>query len=430
MKNILISLFFILGITALTAQTPVPAKSQDRPILIKGGTAHIGDGTIVENSLIAFAEGKITLVAAAGSSPEPPNHDIIDASGKHVYPGFILTNSQIGLTEVSSIRAMSDFQERGQINPNIRSVIAYNTDSEMVPAMRFNGILIAESVPLGGLISGTSSVMEMDGWNWEDACHTMDIGIHLRWPSRTTRDFDSATFTINEKPNKDYNKLYESLNKHFKDVLAYSKAESREVNLKMEAMQKLFSGDQILFIHAGGAKEIIESVRFAQHHGVKKIIIIAGTDASYVADFLAEQDIPVILPPTHSLPTRPDQDIDLPYRLPQILSEKGVQVSLSHTGAQGNARNLPFYAGTAVAYGMDREEALKTITLHPAKVLGVDHRLGSLTVGKDATLFISKGDALDIRGNVLQHAFIQGKKINLFGKQQELFERYSAKYGH
>ncbi len=422
-----------LGITfslpgVILSQTPVPAEVQSQPIVIKGATAHLGTGNIIENSIIAFDQGKITLVADASNTEEPSGHRLIDASGKHIYPGFILANSQIGLTEVAAIRAMTDFRETGQINPNIRSVISYNTDTELVPALRFNGILIAESAPTGGLISGTSSVMEMDGWNWEDACHTMDIGIHLNWPQRTKRDFDFNTFTVNETPNKDYQKQVDALTKHFLDAKVAK--EENVHNLKLRALEELFTGNKILFIHAAGAKEIIEGIRFAQSQGVQKIRLIAGTSASYVSEFLAEHQIPVILPPTHTLPSRPDQDIDLPYRLPFLLSEQGVQVSLAHQGSQGNARNLPFYAGTAVAYGMDKEKALQMITLHPATALGVADRLGSLTIGKDATLFISNGDALDVRGNVLTHAFIQGREIDLFGKQQQLFQRYSNKYGH
>ena len=413
----------------LHTQTPVPAANQAQPVLIKGATAHIGNGEIIANSLVAFDQGKITLVADANVATEPVDHQIIDATGKHLYPGFILANSQIGLTEVSAVRAMNDYQERGDINPSIRSVISYNTDTEMVPALRFNGILIAETVPSGGLISGSSSVMEMDGWNWEDACHSMDVGLHMHWPQRIERAFDFSTFSINETPNKDYDELKASLKKHFQDAMAYGQS-SATTNLKLASMQGIFSGDQILFIHASGAKEIIESVRFAQAQGVKKIRVIAGTDALLVAEFLVDQQIPVILPPTHRLPSRPDQDIDLPYRLPYLLTEKGVQISLSHPGGPANGRNLPFYAGTAVAYGMDKEEALKTITLHPAMALGIEDRLGTIANGKDATLFISEGDALDIRTNVLTHAFINGREIDLFGKQQELFERYSNKYGH
>ncbi len=428
-------LFYILALqlslnTALLSQVPIPAPAQEQAILLKGGTAHLGDGQVISNSLIGFDKGKLTVVAAAGTAVDESAFKVVDISGKHVYPGFILPNSQLGLVEVSSVRAMDDAAEQGSINPNVRSVISYNTDSENIATMRFNGILLAEATPTSGMISGTSSVMEMEGWNWEDACHSMDIGIHLNWPAKMSRRFDFNTFTVSTQPNKDYGKQVAGLKSHFADAVAYGAKAKKEVNLKMAAMQGLFDGTQILFIHAGAAKEMVESIRLAKEMGVKKITLIGGADALFVADFLKEHDIPVILPPTHTLPARTDHAIDLPYELPHLLTEAGVQVSLSHTGMLAHSRNLPFYAGTAVAYGMDKEDALKTITSNTAKALGIDKRVGTLAVGKDASLFVSEGDALDIRTNILSHAFISGKEVVLPNKQQALFKRYSDKYGH
>jgi len=412
------------------AQVPIPVSAQASPVLLKGGTAHLGNGQVIQNSLIGFDNGKLTLVQDAATSVDESGYQVIDISGKQVYPGFILPNSQIGLEEVSSVRAMSDSRERGDINPNIRSVISYNTDSEFIPTFRFNGVLIAESVPRGGTISGTSSVMEMEGWNWEDAAHTLDVGVHLNWPSRITRRFDFATFTRKSEPNKNYNKNIAGLKDHFAATKAYMEAPSKTANVKLDAMQGLFDGSKRLFLHVGTAKEIVESVRFAQQQGVKNITVLADEAALYVADFLKENNIPVILPQTQRVPDRTHQAVDLPYELPHLLTEAGVTVSLSHQGMQAHGRNLGFYAGTAAAYGMDKEAALKTITSNTAKALGIDDRVGTLEVGKDATLFVSEGDALDYKGNILSHAFISGKLVVLPNKQQELFERYSTKYGH
>jgi len=411
------------------AQRPVPAPAQSEPILITGVTAHIGNGNVIENAVIGFNEGKITLVSAADQAAEQSGYRIIDGAGKHVYPGFILANSQLGLEEVSSVRAMSDSDERGEINPNIRSVISYNTDSEYIPTMRFNGILLAESTPQGGTVSGTSSVMEMEGWNWEDAVHTMDIGIHLNWPQRNTRSFDFATFTVKMEVNKDYEKDVRALRSHFADAVSLGKMSDPKRNLKLEAMQGLFDGKKILFIHAEGAKEAVEGIRLAQSSGVQKIVLIGGSQSLHIAQFLVDNDIKLIIPPTHQLPERPDDPIDLPYQLPHLLTEAGVEVSLSHTGMLAGGRNLPFYAGTAVAYGMEKEEALKLITLNPARALGIEDRVGSLEVGKDATLFISEGDALDIRTSLVSHVFISGKEVILNAKQQKLWKMYEEKYG-
>lgn len=431
MKRSIYIIFLCLGIVYQGfSQVPIPVADQASPILLKGGTAHLGNGQVIQNSLIGFDKGKLTLVQDAATSTDESSYQVIDITGKHVYPGFILPNSQMGLEEVSSIRAMRDSREAGTINPNIRSAISYNTDSEFIPTMRFNGILLAESTPRGGTISGTSSVMEMEGWNWEDAAHTLDIGIHLNWPARMKSRFDFATFTRKTEVNKNYQKNINSLKDHFADTKAYAQAATKVSNLKLAAMQGLFNGTKTLFIHANSAKEIVESVRFAQQQGVKKITILTDEAALYVADFLKENNIPVILPPTQRVPDRNDMAVDLPYELPHLLTEAGVTVSLSHQGMQSQARNLAFYAGTAVAYGMDKEAALQTITSNTAKALGIDARVGTIEVGKDATIFVSEGDALDYNGNILNYAFIRGKMVVLPNKQQELFERYSKKYGH
>lgn len=430
MKKIILILFAFVSV-ASWAQTPVPSKAQAKAIALTGGVAHLGNGQVIKNSVIAFEKGKLTLVTDATTARlDLSKYEVINIDGKHVYPGFILPNSQVGLQEVSSIRAMNDYSERGELNPNVRSIISYNTDSEYIPTYRFNGVLLAETTPTGGLISGSSSVVEMEGWNWEDAAHTVDMGIHMNWPARLRRQFDFNTFTFAESPNRDYDKQVGDLELFFAEATSYGKLSSKEANLKLEAMQGLFDGKKGLFIHVNNSKEIIESVRFAQRSGVKRIVVVGGLDALWVADFLKENKIPVILPSTHALPARNDDDVDLPYKLPFLLSQAGVTISLSNDDALHGSRNLGFYAGTAVAYGMDKEEALKAITSNTAKALGIDQRVGTLEVGKDATLFVSEGDALDYRTNKLTHAFISGKSVTLPGIQEELYDRYSNKYGH
>ena len=429
------AIIYSIAITLLTtqgvqSQAPVPAKPQDKKIVLTGGVAHLGNGTVIQNAVIGFDKGKLTVVANASTNPNISGYEEMKITGKHVYPGFILPNTQLGLSEVSAIRAMNDFTERGDMNPNVRALPAYNTDNEFTATMRFNGILLAESTPTGGVISGTSSVMEMEGWNWEDAAHSIDVSIHLNWPPRMKRELDFATFTFSEVVNKDYDKIVGELNYFFADARGYGKLGVKERNLKMDAMQGLFEGKKSLALHTNNPKEIIESVRFAQKFGVQRIVVVTATGAYLVADFLRENKIPVILTATHDLPERPDDDIDMPYKLPYLLSSAGVSVALSHTDLLGRARNLPFYAGTAVAYGMDKEEALKTVTSNPAKALGIDARVGTLEVGKDATMFVSEGDVFDFRTSILTHAFISGKAITLPYKQQELYERFSRKYGH
>lgn len=430
MKKLTYILLSFVLVQAAWAQKPVPAAPQSKPIALTGGVAHIGNGQVIQNATITFDKGKIVqVIDASNSTANLSGFEVIDIKGKHVYPGFILPNSQVGLQEVNSIRAMNDFSEQGQLNPNVRSLISYNADSEYIPTFRFNGVLLAETTPTGGMISGTSSVMEMEGWNWEDAVHTKDIGVHMNWPAIMSRQFDFSTFTVSQAPNKNYEKEIGDIEKFFSEASAYSNLATKEVNLKFEAMTGLFAGTKTLFIHADNPKEIVESVRTAQRVGVKRITIVGGEGGIYVAEFLKENKIPVILGATHNLPAREDADIDMPYKLPHLLTQAGVTVSLSNDKSLHGARNLGFYAGTAVAYGMDKEEALKTITSNTAKALGIDSRVGTLEAGKDATLFIAEGDALDYRTNKVTYAFIRGKLVTLPGNQEELFDRYSKKYG-
>lgn len=421
-------ILFLFSTTVVKAQLPQPASLQTDAILLKGGVAHLGNGKVIQNSLIGFDEGKITIVGDATTSKiEVAGYTMINITGQHVYPGFILTNTNLGLEEVSALDATIDSYEVGQMKPHVRSLVAYNTDSKIPPTLRYHGILMAETTPKSGRISGTSSVMNLDGWNWEDAALKADVGIHMSWPSLMGGHFDYETFTYIREPNKKYDSQVGELATFFGDSKAYSEMDEKERNLKLGAMSGLFDGNKILYIRANSAKEIVQSVRFSQFYGVDKIVILAGIDALDAASFLAENKIPVILPNVHSLPGS-DQVVELPYELAGLLTKAGVTVTLSHSGMLARARNLPFYAGTAAAHGLGKEQAVQLLTLNAAKILGIDSEVGSLEEGKRATLFVSKGDALDMMTNDLSHAFIDGKTIHLDGEQQALYKKYSEKY--
>ena len=233
------------------------------------------------------------------------------------------------------------------------------------------------------------------------------------------------------KENKKYAEAVAEFNRFFSNALAYSKSNNyAEKNLRFEAMRGLFDGSKKLFIHANFVKEITEAINFSKNHKVKKMVIVGGYDAWMVTDMLKENNIPVILKRVHSLPERQEDDINLPFKLPKLLQDAGVLFCLENAGGMEamGTRNLPFYAGTAAAYGIDKETALSLITLNTAKILGIDKTCGSLTVGKDATLFISEGDALDMRTNKVSAAFIQGRLLDLDNHQEKLYRKYSKKY--
>jgi len=425
------ALLFLAGAlaTAAFAQVPKPAAPQQEPMLLVGAAIHVGDGTVIENGSIAFEDGKIThVIDGAPVGLDQGRFKVIDLAGKRIYPGFILPCTDLGLVEVNQMRASVDNAERGEYNPNVRSIIAYNTDSELIPTLRYNGILLAQIAPQGGTIPGTSSIVELDGWNWEDAVAKMDDGVHLDWPARISRRFSFETFSVETRPNPRYDETVRELSKLFNNAQAYvAMAQPEDSNLKLAAMGGLFDGSKTLYVYADVAKEIVEGLTFAKDHGVQRVVLVGGGDALHVAEFLKKHQIPVILGDVHDLPGRTHEDVDLAYKKPALLKEAGVSFALSYESRM-SARNLAFFAGTAAAYGLGKEAALSAITLEPAKILGIDDRVGSLAVGKDATLFVSDGDALDMRGNRVIHAFIRGKALNLPGMQQRLYERYREKY--
>ena len=413
---------------SVLAQVPSPGKPQENPIALVGVTAHIGNGTVIENAVVGFDGGKITIVEERSdvSDDQLSGYEVVELEGKHVYPGFIMPITNLGLTEIGAVRATRDSREIGELNPNIRSIIAYNTDSENIPTFRFNGILYAQITPEGGRISGSSSVVGLDAWNWEDAVVKMDEGIHTNWPGKYSREFDFSTFTVNRVPNKDYEQDVQKIKTLIEDTKAYMEIGETN-NLKLEAMKGLFDGSKTMYVHTGSAQEIVESVKILKEYGVQKIVLVEAEEALLVAEFLKENDIPVIISDVHRLPSRAEDPIDLPYSLPALLTKEGITVSLMYYGVS-NARNLPFYAGTAATYGLGKEEALKCITLNTAKILGIDDIAGSLETGKDASLFVSEGDALDMRTNILERAYFQGRFLDLEGIQQRLYQKYKEKY--
>lgn len=425
--NPIVIILFLFFIHTAQAQRPTPVDSSARRVLLLGATAHIGDGQVIEMSAIGIDSGKISFIMdAKGFRPDPKAFDtIIYVHDKHVYPGFIALNTNLGLSDLELVRATNDFRETGWLNPGSRTLIAYNTDSRVIPTVRDNGILMAQIVPQGGLISGTSSVVQLDAWNWEDAAIKADEGIWMNWPSM--RIYKAPWADPEEEQRERNEKSMRALLRQFDDAKAYAAGGSSNINPHLEAMKGLFNGSKKLYIRSEYAREIIEAIQFADKYGLK-IVIVGGSDAWMVTDLLKEKNIPVILVRTHSLPYREDEAVDLKYRLPALLMKAGVQVAIADEGFW-QQRNLGFQAGSAAGYGLSKEEALMTITSIPAKILGIESTCGVLADGKDATLFISAGDALDMTGNKIELAYIKGRQIDLNNYQKELYRRYAKKYG-
>ncbi len=425
MKKTILSIFVILSLLLQSFAQQTPAPAQKEVISVTGATAHIGDGTVIENAILVFEDGKIT---ALGTDVQPKG-TVIDAKGKHLYPGFIAPNKSLGLIEVNAVRASNDQDEIGEIIPHVRSLIAYNAESKVVESMRPNGVLIGQITPQGGRISGTSSIVQFDAWNWEDAAVKVDDGVHLRWPNTFRRGRWWLGEERGYKPNNKYQEEVTQVATFLQGAAAYGKSAAKEMNPAFAAMQGVFDGSQKLYLYADGEREIMDGVMLAKNSGVPQIVLVGGYHAYKITDFLKEHDIPVLVQFTHNLPVFDDEEYDLPYKLPKLLSDAGLLVALQNGEASNfQTRNLPFYAGQVVGQGMEKEKALQLISGNAAKILGIDDLYGTLEVGKSATFFLSEGDALDMRTNQLTHAFIDGRELSLETHQTELWKRYMGKY--
>ena len=436
MHKTLVVLTWLFLTKALTAQETVyPAAKHTGTTVISNATIHTGSGETIENGTVVITDGKIASVGKNISAPAGAT--VINAQGKHVYPGLILPISNLGLVEISAVRATNDLQEIGELNPNVRSIVAYNTDSRVINTLRSNGILLANVVPQGSLVAGSSSVVQLDAWTWEDAAYKTDGGIHFYMPSLLPRPrvgFGGSS-SGGSNPQSQPDPVKEGLEKidriksFFYEAKAYHAEPSHdETNLKFAAVKGLFEKKQKLYIHANTVKQMLIALDFVREFGFD-VVIVGGSDSWQIADLLKQNQVSVILGQSHSLPTLQDDDIDQPYKTAGMLQKAGVLFSITDDDPQNRGRNLPFNAGTAVAYGLTKEQALQAITLNAAKIMGVADKTGSLEPGKDANIIISEGDILDMRTSIVTDAFIQGRKIDLMDKQKLLNERYNRKYG-
>lgn len=429
-KYILALTLSVIGLKSFAQANISPAKPQDKKTIVMGAKLHVGNGKVIENSYLIFDKGKIIGVGdATVARIDMTGATVINANEKHIYPGFIALATNLGLIEISSVKATLDYSEIGDFNPHIRAIVAYNTDSKVPATIRSNGVLMAQITPQGGTISGSSSVVQLDAWNWEDAVIKKDDAIHLNWPiTPKVRNSRNSPIISAESIKERTQNLINGLDQFFTEAKAYSETDKPIViNTRFASMKHLFDGSQRLFITATGEKDIIAAVKFAKKHGITPVIV-GGNDAYLITSFLKQNNISVIVNEPHELPDSDDNDVNMPYKNAGVLANAGVDVVMRMQG-YWQLRNLPFMAGTIAAWGLDKEKALQTITLNAAKVLGIDKTAGSLEIGKDATFFISAGDALDMKSNKVEQAFIQGRDINLDNLHKQLYKKFSDKYG-
>ncbi|MBH30737.1 MAG: hypothetical protein CMG71_01955 [Candidatus Marinimicrobia bacterium] len=429
-----ISFLLISLLSSALASDQVPAPPQAHPILLTNGTIHTISNDQIRRGAILFDNGVITAVGRKITNL-PDNTETIDLNGKHVYPGMIAAASVMGLTEIGAVAVTRDFSERGDVNPNVRAEVAYNPDSEIIPVTRSNGVILAHSCPTGGLISGTSAVMMLDGWTWENATLKAPAGLHINWPNMGA--VQSRYFRMTEEEAaKQREEALNKLDATFEEARRYQTAKEAatqsgritvDTDLRWEAMLPVLRREVSVFMHASEIRQIESAVEWSNRHNVK-MVIVGGYDAWRVADLLKKYEIPVIYEGVNALPRRRWEDFDTAFTAPLKLHEAGVKFSISMgTRGASNHRNTPYEASKAASYGLPKKEALKSVTLYAAEILGIDEKVGSLEKGKDATLIITDGDPLEMTTQVEQ-VYIQGKEIDMGDRHKALYKKYKEKY--
>lgn len=440
-NKIFLAITLLFGAGMAHASPNIPPPPQTQAIMVTGATLHTVTGDTIVNGRMLVDKGRITAIGTASSVPDQAGARVLNFAGKHIYPGLIAANTTLGLVEVQAVRATVDSAEAGAINPNARALVAINADSELFPVARANGVLAALSVPkpgAAGLITGTSALVALDGWTWEDMGISPEVGLHINLPSLRLNAalFPTLPAARLEEMQRLTAQRLKTLEDAFESAAAYSRARTNEPNLakdaRWEAMLPVLAGNanqRPVFVQAEELPQIRYALNFAERFNLK-LVIVGGADAWRIAPLLRSRNVPVIIGGVHRLPQRRGEDTDTPFRLAAQLHAAGVRFAIARSGSNFDAameRSLPYEAATAAAHGLPRAEALKAITIYPAEILGAADKIGSLARGKHANFFVSDGDPLDIKSRV-ERIFIQGRDIPLEDKQTRLNEKYEQKY--
>ena len=406
---------------ALTAGTLLLAGTTHAEVTaLVGATVHPVSSESIDNGIVLIRNGSIDAVGR--DLPIPDEARVIELDGLHIYPGFVHPATQLGITEVFSVAGTVDTAEMGNINAAVRVEVAVNHDSELLPTSIAGGILSAHIMPGGGLIRGTSAVMNLDGWSWEEMVIQAPVGMHINFPAGAVDDED----------NEDLSLIEEVLDqaRHWHQAQAAAEAGNGrrpERNDQFEALGPLLAGEVPLFLHANRYNVMEKALDWAESQEFERVILVANPDVQYIAERLAADNIAVIMSRVYAMPTRRWEPYDMAFVAAARLEQAGVRFALTDSAGGmdvANARNLPFQAGSAVAHGLSPDAALKSVTLWPAEILGVDDRLGSLEPGKNATLFVANGDPLEVFTSI-ERVWIDGEEFDLNrDRGRRLYERY------
>ncbi|HSR53339.1 MAG TPA: amidohydrolase family protein, partial [Acidobacteriota bacterium] len=402
---------------------------------IVGATVHTISGDAIDNGVVVFADGKITAVGGSDTGI-PSGARRVDASGKHLWPGIIHTQTVLGLNEIDSVSGSVDSAEMGDWNPDIDVHLAVRAASTHIPVSRSGGISHAVVMPEGGILAGTSALIRLDGWTWEEMAAVPRHSMTVQWEGGGGFfGFFGGGQSLEERKKQSEEKA-EQLEDYFKSAEAYLKAKAEtgvvegswEYDPKLEALKPVLDGEMPLYVAANSYYAIEDAMEWALKRELR-LVIVGGRDAALVADKLARQQVPVVLTSVASDPVRDDDPYDARYAAPAFLEEAGVLFSIAGIGTPGgssNARNVTLHAGIAAGFGLDRQAAYRSLTLNPARILGLEDTLGSIEVGKSASLVLTDGDLLEQTTNIEQ-VWIDGMQPSMEDKHKKLYEKYSSR---
>ncbi|MGI9628371.1 MAG: amidohydrolase family protein [Longimicrobiales bacterium] len=422
-----LALVLLTGPSNAEAQVRMTVPPQSQPVALQGATIHTVTDGVIENGTILFENG---LISAVGTDVEiPAGAQVVDVTGKHIYPGLIDAYTAVGISEIGAVGVSNDINELGDFNPNVRADVAVNAESRHIGTTRSAGVLVAFSTPGGGLISGMSSALSLEGWSWEEMSMESAAALNVNWPDPNPRPRRfGGRFGPQEDP-PSYEEQVQQLQDFFNEARAYRDAvvagEEVRTDSRYAAMIPALNGDIPVVVGADGAAQINDAVTWAEAEGLR-IVIRGGRDAIHVADRLVANEIPVILTSTMAAPDRDHEGYDGAYTMPARLYEAGVKFAISGGSGALYSNRLPWEAGVAVAFGLPEEEALKAVTINAAEFMGVSDRVGSLEPGKQATLLITTGTPLDMTSDIEQ-SYIQGREIDMMDIQKWFFEKYMTK---
>ncbi len=407
-------------------------------VALVGATLHPVSGPDLEGAVLLLSGDTIAAIGTdVAVPPEARRHDV---TGKHIYPAFVHASSVLGLSEIGSVAGSVDTTENGDLHPELRAEVAFHADSRILPATRAGGVLYALVAPQGGLVAGTSAVMSLEGWTWEDMTLRTPVALHIRFPAYRARR--RSFFGRPPKPQEDVDKERKAAVTKLVELFAAGRAHARALtaaaegqapapptNLKLAALQPVLDGSLPVFLHATEKLQIEGALDFARDQQLLHPVLVTSADAAELIPRLAEQGASVILHGVLRLPSRSWQPYDTPFTAAARLHEGGIPFAITDGQGLGpsNSRNLPFHAAMAAAYGLPREAALRAITLDAATILGVEDRIGSLEVGKAASFLVTDGDPLEITTR-LEEVWFEGRPLDLAeDPQRRLYERYQKR---